>query len=139
MRSIQVPGDPSGEKYGIDSSREYRDPIHHLEVSGQAGDPGTDMAHQVSTALDKLTAVLHRSGYGLHQIARLGIFCTDVDGLIQLWPLVRERFAPDTVPPHTLLGVVRFAHPGVRVEFDATAVREAPGALAPDDYPERPS
>jgi enamine deaminase RidA (YjgF/YER057c/UK114 family) len=136
MRSIHVPGDVSCDVYGIDAAREYCHPTHHLEVSGQTGAPGTDLAQQVRTALDKLAAVLDRSGYGLDQITRLGIFTTDVDEVIELWPLVRERFAPATVPPHTLLGVVRFAHPGVRIEFDASAVRGTAVPVAPEPSPE---
>lgn len=99
MRSIRMPGDPACEVYGIDAAREYRGPTHHLEVSGQPGTPGAELAQQVSSALDKLDAVLRQSGYRLDQIVRLGIFTTDVEDLIELWPLVRERFAPVTVPP----------------------------------------
>jgi hypothetical protein len=36
---------------------------------------------------------------------------------------VQARFEPDAVPPNTLVQVVRFAHPGIWVEIEASAAR----------------
>jgi enamine deaminase RidA (YjgF/YER057c/UK114 family) len=124
MRSINVPGDRSREVYGIDAARECREPGRHLAIGGQTGVPGESISRQLEVALDKISDLLVRSGYGLNDVTRMGFFTTDVDGVVGAWPVVRGYFAPGAVPPHTLLGVHRFAHPAVSVEIEATAVRE---------------
>ncbi|BCO60162.1 hypothetical protein MINTM008_01140 [Mycobacterium intracellulare] len=124
MRSINVPGDRSREIFGIDAAREWRESGRHLFIGGQTGTPGQSITSQLSAALSKISDLLDRSGYDLNDVIRLGFFTTDVDGVVGAWPVVRGHFAPGAVPPHTLLGVERFAHPAVSVEIEATAVRE---------------
>ena len=92
MRSINVPGDRSREVYGIDAARECREPGRHLAIGGQTGGPGESISRQLEVALDKISDLLVRSGYGLNDVTRMGFFTTDVDGVVGAWPVVRELF-----------------------------------------------
>jgi hypothetical protein len=53
------------------------------------------------------------------------LYTTDVEAFLAQWETVRARFEPGAVPPNTLVQVVRFAHPAIRVEIEASAVRSA--------------
>lgn len=83
-----------------------------------------DMRGQIGLALDNLEAVLGAAGFGLRDVARLGVFCTDVDLALQNFDLLGARFgALGAAPPMTLLGVTRLALAELMIEFEATAVR----------------
>jgi enamine deaminase RidA (YjgF/YER057c/UK114 family) len=92
-------------------------------TSGQIGTATGNLPEQIGTALDAVDAVLDAAGYTLDDIIRLGIFTTDVEDFIRHWDVVRDRFAPGTVPPHTLLEVQRLPNPRSLVEIEATAIR----------------
>jgi enamine deaminase RidA (YjgF/YER057c/UK114 family) len=125
MRSVNRPDDPVYARFGFDAAREYAAGPHQIVVSGQVGDPRSDMAGQVSGALDGVAEVLALAGYTLADVTRLGLFTTDVEAFLAQWQTVRARFEPGAVPPNTLVQVVRFAHPAVQVEIEANAARPA--------------
>jgi enamine deaminase RidA (YjgF/YER057c/UK114 family) len=120
MRSVNVPGDATFERFNIDGARQFGG---LLMTSGQIGTTTGDLPEQIGTALDAVEALLAAAGYTLDDIIRLGIFSTDVEGFIRHWDVVRDRFAPGTVPPHTLLEVQRLPNPRSLVEIEATAIR----------------
>jgi enamine deaminase RidA (YjgF/YER057c/UK114 family) len=123
MRSINVPDDPAYVHYNIDSAREFSTASAQLVMSGQIGDPGQDMAGQLAGALDAVETVLTTAGYTLADLARITIYSTDVDAFVANYALVRSRFDPGAVPPHTLVPVARLARVGCVVEIDGHAVR----------------
>jgi enamine deaminase RidA (YjgF/YER057c/UK114 family) len=123
MRSVNRRDDPAYARFRFDAAREYAAGPHQIVTSGQIGDPGADMAGQVAGALDNVVDLLGLAGYTLADITRLGIYTTDVEAFVAQWAIVRARFEPDAVPPNTLVQVVRFAHPAIRVEIEASAAR----------------
>lgn len=123
MRSVNLPDDPVYAQFRFDAAREYPASATQLVVSGQIGDVHGDFAAQLSGALDALATVLAAADYTLADIARLGIFTTDVDAFVAHWQIVRERFAPDAVPPNTLVQVARLVSPHALLEIEALAVR----------------
>jgi enamine deaminase RidA (YjgF/YER057c/UK114 family) len=125
MRSVNRPEDPVYARWRFDAAREYAAGPHQIVVSGQAGDPRSDMAGQVAGALDGVAEVLGLAGYTLADVIRMGFYTTDVEAFLAQWAIVRARFEPAAVPPNTLAQVVRFAHPAVQVEIEASAVRPA--------------
>ena len=120
MRSVNVSGDPAFDRFNLDGAREHNG---LLVMSGQLGATDGDMREQVTASLDAIEALLREAGYELGDIIRLGIYVTDIDEFVQHWDVVRDRFAPGTVPPNTLLPFARLAHPRSKVEIDVTAVR----------------
>lgn len=120
MRSVNRPGDIAFERFNIDGAREFGG---LLVTSGQIGSVHDDLPGQIATALDAVEAILDAAGYVLDDVIRLGIFTTDVEAFIGNWDVVRARFAPGTVPPHTLLQVQRLPNPRAMVEIEATAIR----------------
>ena len=125
MRSVNRPDDPVYARFRFDAAREYTAGPHQIVTSGQVGDPSSDMAGQIAGALDSVAEVLALAGYTLADVTRLGFYTTDVEAFLARWETVRARFAPSAVPPNTLVQVVRFAHPTIRVEIEASAVRSA--------------
>ncbi len=123
MRSVNRPDDPAYARFRFDAAREYAAGPHQIVTSGQVGDPRSDMAGQVAGALDSVAEVLALAGYTLADVTRLGFYTTDIEAFLAQWETVRARFEPGAVPPNTLVQVVRFAHPAVRVEIDASAAR----------------
>jgi enamine deaminase RidA (YjgF/YER057c/UK114 family) len=123
MRSVNRPDDPAYARFRFDAAREYAAGPHQIVTSGQVGDPDRDLAGQVTGALDNVAGLLGRAGYTLADVTRLGIYTTDVEAFLAQWGIVRARFEPDAVPPNTLVQVVRFAHPGIQVEIEASAAR----------------
>jgi enamine deaminase RidA (YjgF/YER057c/UK114 family) len=123
MRSVNRPDDPAYARFRFDAAREYAAGSHQIVLSGQVGDPDSDLAGQVAGALDNVADLLGLAGYTLADVIRLGIYTTDVEAFLAQWGIVQARFEPDAVPPNTLVQVVRFAHPGIRVEIEASAAR----------------
>jgi enamine deaminase RidA (YjgF/YER057c/UK114 family) len=123
MRSVVVPDDPAYLRYNIDSAREFPAASTQLVISGQIGDPALDMAGQLTGALDAIETVLEIAGYALTDLARITIYTTDIDGFVASYAVIRSRFEPGTVPPHTLVPVPRLARRGCVVEIDAQAAR----------------
>ena len=123
MRSVNRPDDPGYARFRFDAAREYAAGPHQIVTSGQVGDPDCDLAGQVAGALDNVAGLLGRAGYTLADVTRLGIYTTDVEAFLAQWGIVRARFEPGAVPPNTLVQVVRFAHPGIQVEIEASAAR----------------
>ena len=120
MRSVNVPCDAAFERFHFDGAREHGG---LLMTSGQIGTVTGDMSTQLSACLDAVEAVLERAGYALADIIRLAILTTDLDEFVRHWGVIRDRFAPGTVPPNTLLPLTRLANPRSLVEIEATAVR----------------
>jgi|SRR5579859_5993326 len=120
MRSVNVPGDAAFARFNFDGAREHNG---LLMMSGQIGAVDSDMRAQITASLDAVEAVLGEAGYGLGDVIKLGIFTTDMDAFVQHWDVIRDRFAPGTVPPNTLLPLARLANPRSLVEIEATALR----------------
>lgn len=123
MRSINVPDDPAFVRFHIDSAREFLTSSTQLVISGQIGDPALDMAGQLAATLDAVETVLATAGYALTDLARITIYTTNVDAFVANYAVLRSRFDPDAVPPHTLVPVPRLARPGCQIEIDGHAVR----------------
>jgi enamine deaminase RidA (YjgF/YER057c/UK114 family) len=123
MRSINVPDDPAFVRYNIDSAREFSTSSAQLLMSGQIGDPTQDMSGQLAGALDAVETVLTTAGYTLTDLARITIYTTDVDAFVASYAVMRSRFDPGAVPPHTLVPVPRLARLGCVIEIDAHAAR----------------
>jgi enamine deaminase RidA (YjgF/YER057c/UK114 family) len=123
MRSVNPPGDAAFARFHFDAAREFPATATQLVVSGQIGGLGGNMAAQIIGALDALEHVLGTAGYALADIARLGIYTTDIDAFVDEWPVIRTRFEPGAVPPHTLLQFARLPNRGSLIEIDALAVR----------------
>ena len=82
-----------------------------------------DMRAQVTQALDNLGTVLSAAGFKMSDVVRLNIYTTDVDRIMEAWPLAQSRLAQTGCrPASTLLGVARLFHPDILVEIEATAV-----------------
>jgi enamine deaminase RidA (YjgF/YER057c/UK114 family) len=123
MRSVNPPDDPAYARFHFDAAREFPSTATQLAVSGQIGNTDGNMAAQITGALDALETVLTVAGYRLVDIAKLGIYTTDINGFIAEWAVIRDRFAPGAVPPNTLLQFTRLANPRSIVEIDALAAR----------------
>jgi enamine deaminase RidA (YjgF/YER057c/UK114 family) len=123
MRSINVPDDPAFVRFHIDSAREFPTSSTQLVMSGQIGDPSLDMAGQLAGTLDAVETVLTTAGYTLADLARITIYTTDVDAFVASYGVLRGRFDPGAVPPHTLVPVTRLARVGCLIEIDGHAVR----------------
>jgi enamine deaminase RidA (YjgF/YER057c/UK114 family) len=123
MRSINVPDDPAYVRFHIDSAREFTTSSTQLMMSGQIGDPTQDMSGQLAGALHAVDTVLTSAGYTLANLARITIYTTDVDAFVASYAVLRDRFDPGTVPPHTLVPVPRLARLGCVIEIDGHAVR----------------
>lgn len=81
-----------------------------------------DMRAQISLALNNLEVVLKGAGMDLSNVAKLGIYATDVDEALKNFDLLGMRFGSHGVaPPMTLLGVTRLAIPGLLFEIEAVA------------------
>src|ERR687888_1960561 len=62
-----------------------------VDADGNAQHPG-DMAAQLGLSLDNLEAVLAGADMTLANVVRLNIYTTDVDGLLQHFTILKERF-----------------------------------------------
>lgn len=81
------------------------------------------MRAQIQLALDNIKAVLAAAGMTLANIVHLNFYTTDVDSFLQNAGVLAEPFGDVAVAPAgTLLGVTRFAFPGLLIELEATAV-----------------
>ena len=90
--------------------------------NGNAQHPG-DMAAQLGLALDNLQAVLAGADMTLANVVRLNVYTTDMDSLLQHFPVVGERFAGTGERFATsLLGVSRLPAPELLVMLEATAM-----------------
>jgi enamine deaminase RidA (YjgF/YER057c/UK114 family) len=93
-----------------------------VDASGSPQHPG-DMAAQLALALDNLEAVLTGAGMTLANVVRLNVYTTDVDALLQHFPILTSRFEPTGERfASTLLGVARLAAPQLLVLLEATAM-----------------
>ncbi|HEU4542176.1 MAG TPA: Rid family hydrolase [Jiangellaceae bacterium] len=80
-----------------------------------------DFAAQLARALDNLEAVLADANMTLANVVRLNFYATEVDTLLQHFPLVIERFQ-GTRFATTVLGVSSLAGPDLLVALEATAM-----------------
>jgi enamine deaminase RidA (YjgF/YER057c/UK114 family) len=91
-----------------------------VDANGTPQHPG-DMAAQLGLALDNLEAVLAGADMALTNVVRLNVYTTDVDTLLQHFPMVTERFEGKRFAT-TLLGVASLAGPQLLVALEATAM-----------------
>ena len=74
--------------------------------------------------MNNLETVLDSAGFTMSDVARLNVYTTDVDGLMEAWPLLYNRLTETGCrQASTLLGVARLYHPDILIEIEATAVR----------------
>jgi enamine deaminase RidA (YjgF/YER057c/UK114 family) len=93
-----------------------------VDANGQLIGAG-DIATQINVALDNVQSVLAEAGLTLADVVRLTIFTTDVDRSFESYDTFTERLGTAGCrPTSSLVGVTRLALPGMRVEFEATAV-----------------
>jgi enamine deaminase RidA (YjgF/YER057c/UK114 family) len=82
-----------------------------------------DMGKQVALALDNLEAVLKAADMTLANVARLNVYTTDVDAILEHWQIGEARLkAAGVQPAVTLLGISRLFLPELMVEIEATAI-----------------
>ena len=90
-----------------------------VDANGDTQHPG-DMAAQLALALDNLEAVLAEAGMTLADVVRLNAYTTDVDALLEHFPVVSKRMSERFAT--TVLGVARLANPQLLVALEATAM-----------------
>lgn len=82
-----------------------------------------DMGAQVTQALENVETVLRNAGFKMSDVMRLNFYTTDVDRIMQDWPLIQSRLKESGCrQASTLLGVARLYHPDCLVELEATAI-----------------
>jgi enamine deaminase RidA (YjgF/YER057c/UK114 family) len=92
-----------------------------VDANGNVQHPG-DLTAQLELALDNLEEVLTGAGMTLANVVRLNVYTTDMDTLLQNFPVVNKRFAPTGERfATTLLGVAALAGPDLLVALEATA------------------
>lgn len=93
-----------------------------VDAEGTPQHPG-DMAAQLGLALDNLEEVLAGADMTLANVVRLNFYATDMNALLQHFPMVNKRFdATGERFATTLLGVANLAAPGLVVALEATAM-----------------
>ena len=91
-----------------------------VDADGSALHPG-DMAAQLGVALDNLEAVLAGADMTLANVVRLNVYTTNVDTLVQHFPVLTDRFEGKRFAT-TVLGVASLAGPELLVALEATAM-----------------
>jgi enamine deaminase RidA (YjgF/YER057c/UK114 family) len=91
-----------------------------VDANVDAQHPG-DLAVQLGHALDNLEKVLAGANMTLADVVRLNFYTTDVDTLLQNFPVVTRRFAGKRFAT-TVLGVGQLAGPELLVAIEATAM-----------------
>lgn len=118
------------DQYGFVQASEVSGGQRVLYCAGQVsvdaeGNPvhAGDMRAQLNQALDNLGTVLGAAGFKMSDVVRLNFYTTNVDRIMEAWPLVQSRLAQTGCrQASTLLGVARLFHPDILVEIEATAV-----------------
>ena len=119
------------DQYGFVQANEVSGAQRVLYCSGQVSvdaegaplHPG-DMRAQITQALNNVDSVLSAAGFKMSDVVRLNFYTTDVDRILEAWPLIRDRLAQAGCrQASTLLGVARLYQPEILVEIEATAVR----------------
>jgi enamine deaminase RidA (YjgF/YER057c/UK114 family) len=94
-----------------------------VDSEGNPVHPG-NMRAQVTQALDNVDAVLRAAGFKMSDVVRLNFYTTDVDRIMEAWPLIKARLGQTGCrQASTLLGVARLYHPDILVEIEATAAK----------------
>ncbi|MEU4327072.1 RidA family protein [Nonomuraea dietziae] len=91
-----------------------------VDANGDSQHPG-DLAAQLGLALDNLEAVLAGADMTLANVVRLNFYTTDVNSLLQHFPLATKRFGGNRFAT-TVLGVASLAGPDLLVAIEATAM-----------------
>ncbi|GAB3426314.1 RidA family protein [Flindersiella endophytica] len=91
-----------------------------VDANGDPQHPG-DLAAQLERAIDNLETVLADADMTLANVVRLNFYATDVNALLQNFPLVTARFGGQRFAT-TVLGVSQLAGPELLVAIEATAM-----------------
>lgn len=91
-----------------------------VDAHGNAQHPG-DMGAQLGLALDNLEEVLAGADMSLANVVRLNVYTTDMDSLLQHFPVVNERFETGVRFATTVVGVAQL-FPQLLVALEATAM-----------------
>lgn len=117
------------EQFGFNHGHEVTGAERTLYLAGQVStdDEGQlvhegDMAGQIGQSINNIETVLQAADMTLANIARLTIYTTDVDLLLENGAALGRFGQGGAQQVQTLLGVARLAFPGLLVELEATAV-----------------
>jgi enamine deaminase RidA (YjgF/YER057c/UK114 family) len=91
-----------------------------VDANGNPQHPG-DMVAQLGHALDNLEAVLAGADMTLINVVKLNFYTTDMETLLQHFPIATERFEGNRFAT-TVLGVSSLAAPQLLVAIEATAM-----------------
>jgi enamine deaminase RidA (YjgF/YER057c/UK114 family) len=101
-----------------------------LYCSGQAamneeGLPNaTSMEEQLLSSLYNLETVLNSAGYQLSDVVRLNYYTTSVEEFFAAYGAIAQRLSQSQCKPSsTLVEVKALAHPRLKIELEATAVK----------------
>jgi 2-iminobutanoate/2-iminopropanoate deaminase len=125
-RSIVAPA--SRYAHGVVHSARAR----RLVIAGQIGQRidgaiPADLAEQMETAWDNLTAVLVEAGMSISDLIKINVFVT-VPGSVGLYRAMRDRRLGGHLCAATYLEVAGLAAPEILFEIDGEAVCEEPDA-----------
>lgn len=88
-------------------------------VSGQTAAEVNGLGAQTRAVLEKLGAVLRAAGTDYANVARCGVYLTDMAGFKEMNVIYREFFPTDP-PARSTIGCA-LAHPDILVEIDCVA------------------
>lgn len=119
------------DQYGFVQANEVSGAQRVLYCAGQVSVDGEgnpvhpgDMRAQIEQAMDNLNTVLSSADFRMSDVVRLNFYTTDVDRIMEAWPVIQSRLAQAKCrQASTLLGVARLYHPDILVEIEATAAR----------------
>jgi 2-iminobutanoate/2-iminopropanoate deaminase len=75
---------------------------------------------ETRAAMDRIGRVLAAAGIGFDDVARVGIFMTDLDQFDRMNAVYRRYFSGPALPARTTVGVAKLLH-GAMIEIDCVA------------------
>jgi enamine deaminase RidA (YjgF/YER057c/UK114 family) len=115
---------------GFNQAIEITHATRTLFCSGQAamnedGHPNaTSMEEQLISSLLNLETVVNSAGYQLSDIVRLNYYTTSVEEFFAAYEAIAQRLSQSHCKPaSTLVEVRALAHPQLKIEMEATAVK----------------
>jgi enamine deaminase RidA (YjgF/YER057c/UK114 family) len=115
---------------GFNQAIEVTHATRTLYCSGQAamnedGHPNAaSMEEQLVSSLHNLETVLSKAGYQLSDIVRLNYYTTSIEEFFAAYGAIAQRLSQNHCKPSsTLVEVKALAHPQLKIEIEATAVK----------------
>lgn len=109
----------------IDAGKRMSQAVIHGDIvylAGQVGEPGAPAAEQTRQALDKLEALLSRTGSDKSRLLQVTIWLADMadfEAMNRVW----DAWVQPGAAPARACGEARLARPDYRVEVMAVAAR----------------